>query len=84
MVQKLITLSAIAAVAVAAILMLDTLAAISTINHASAQGSSNTGNATRCNTDEECNTEKQPCGTCIDNPQESSNTRNATQGANNP
>jgi hypothetical protein len=84
MVQKLIALSAIAAVAVAAILMLGTLAAMSTINHAYAQERSNTGNATRCNTGEECNTEKQPCGTCIDNPQESNNTGNATQGANNP
>ena len=46
MVQKLIAMSAIAAVAVAAILMLGTLAAISMFNHASAQESSNTGNAT--------------------------------------
>ena len=47
MVQKLIALSAIAPVTVAAILMLGTLAAISTINHVSAQESSNTGNATQ-------------------------------------
>jgi hypothetical protein len=39
--------------------MLGTLAALSTINHASA-----------CNTGEECNTEKQPCGTCADPLQE--------------
>jgi hypothetical protein len=66
MVQKPIAMSAIAPVAVAAILMLGTLAALSTINHASAQESSNTGNAT----DFASNPEKQPCGTCADPLQE--------------
>jgi hypothetical protein len=57
MVQKLIAMSAFAPVGVAAILMLGTLAALSAINHASAQESSNTGNAT----DFASNPEKEPC-----------------------
>src|SRR5690349_10546450 len=54
MVHRPFVMSAIAAVAVAAILMLGTLAAISTNNRVSAQESSNTGNVTRCNIASHC------------------------------
>jgi len=63
-------MSAIAPIAVAAILMLGTLAAISLFNHASAQESSNAGNATEG----------------ANNPEQLQelNAGNATEGANNP